>query len=496
MKKLLVLLLMLMPFAASAAFTSFYVQTTADNLNAGSTANDAAVHSYAGGTFVRSTGIFTAASENPLTDGVAVGDFASIYTTSGATVATCIGRVTARDATTITISLTALAGATANVSETAAAATCKVGGAWKGPNAAVGFPFNFVTAALTDAAGDYPRVNFLGGTTYAITAAMTHSLAGPIVFEGYTNTIGDKGRATIDGGTSGSYYILLTISGADVSFLDFVFANNGGSSTVADGISIATGGEVLLKRVCVHDMRRSGVNSTTSVALDTCEIYNCMSGNSAGYGGFTAAASCFLDRCNIHHNTGGANSAGLVVSGASTMTRCISHYNGGKGFNLSATTAAYGVNCDAWGNTGDGFDFSGASSACLTLKNCNALKNGGIGFNSSGSAIRNGEMATMGVGSGTVTNTGGNFATAMGAMIIDGTVLYASGVTPWVDPTNANFSITVSSPAAWVGEGTFLQTTIGAPTNTVSYPSIGASSPTNSPSGGATAVTRGMSFAQ
>ncbi len=92
------------------AFTEFYVQTTGSNLNAGSTADNAAPFTYAAGTFVQSTRVFTVASGNPQSDGVTVGMFASIYTTAGATVATFVGRVSAVDATTITVDGLVLAG--------------------------------------------------------------------------------------------------------------------------------------------------------------------------------------------------------------------------------------------------------------------------------------------------------------------------------------------------------------------------------------------------
>src|SRR5690606_30077270 len=115
------------------AFTEFYIQSTGSDLNAGSTTADAASLTYAGGTFVRATGVFTVASGDPVADGVVVGDWVSIYTTAGATTTKYVAQVTARDATTITTSTTAKYGANTNVSESAGATTLKVGGAHASP---------------------------------------------------------------------------------------------------------------------------------------------------------------------------------------------------------------------------------------------------------------------------------------------------------------------------------------------------------------------------
>mgnify|MGYP001580240801 CR=1 FL=1 len=123
------------------AYTEFYCHKLASDLNAGSTTDNAALHTYAAGTFVRATGVFTLAGSTPTADGVAVGDWASIYTTAGATVAVFVARVTAREDVggTITVSLTAKSGVVASVSEGAGAVTCKVGGAWLTPSFSIPF---------------------------------------------------------------------------------------------------------------------------------------------------------------------------------------------------------------------------------------------------------------------------------------------------------------------------------------------------------------------
>src|SRR5688572_24854695 len=96
-----------------------------------------------------STGVFTVASGTPNSDMASMADgthFASVYTTAGATVATFVGRITGVSATTITVSLTVVAGSPP-ASNSAGAITLKVDGAWAGPATTVGFPFNFAVGA-------------------------------------------------------------------------------------------------------------------------------------------------------------------------------------------------------------------------------------------------------------------------------------------------------------------------------------------------------------
>lgn len=162
--------------------TEFWNQTTGSNLNAGSTRTDAASFTYASGNWVQSTGVFTVASGDPLADGVAVGDWASVYA-DGASVTGFVGRVTARTSTTITVSLTAKSG-TAPTDGTGDR-TLKIGGAWAGPNGASMFPYGFIQNTMTNASGHVPRINFLSGTDYEITAGTTHSNAGPVIWAGY-----------------------------------------------------------------------------------------------------------------------------------------------------------------------------------------------------------------------------------------------------------------------------------------------------------------------
>jgi hypothetical protein len=156
-------------------------------------------------------------SGDPLNDGVQEGDFASVYD-NAATTTGFVGRVTNRTTTTITVSLTAKIG-TAPTDGTGTR-TLKIGGAWKGPNAADGFPLTLIAGTLTNASGDATRVNFKNNASYSITSGITIATASssPYTVEGYATTPGDGGIATLDGGTSNITFLTFSANGTHAEY--------------------------------------------------------------------------------------------------------------------------------------------------------------------------------------------------------------------------------------------------------------------------------------
>lgn len=461
MKKLL-LFLLLIPSLSFADFTEFYVQTTGSNLNAGSTTSDAAVYtSPTNGGWNSGTGVFTPVSGTPNAT-VSVGDFASVYL-DAAVVTGFVGRVTAVSSTTITVSITAKSGTIPTTAGTGL--TCKVGGAWKGPNAAVAHPFAFITNALTNSSTNRPRVNIKGGTTYAITAALTHANA-TIRFEGYTATVGDGGRATIDGSTNA--IALLTVSGTGCSLAHLVFSNNGTTGTNA-GLTLSSA-PILVTDIVVHDIRGAGINaSTNGIVLEECEAYLCNTANSANSGGFITSVVATYFNC-ISHDNAGSNNNGFYNSGWAAYINCIADTNGLHGWLVAATNSTM-TNCDTYNNGGDGLRGT-SSSQPINARNCNFIKNGGWGINS---AVTDqiGSIRNCGFGSGTQANTAGTTTFPANNVIIElGSVTYASGVTPWVDPANGDFRINLAT-AKGTGRGVFAQTQASY-AGTIGYPDIGA----------------------
>lgn len=461
------------------AFTEFCCRSGGSNLNAGTLTGNAtepsttAAFTYASGTWVQSTGVFTVASGNPASDGVAVGDFASVYA-DGATVGVFIGRVTARDATTITVSLTAKGGtAPADGTNTR---TLKIGGAWLGPNAASGFPLNVVQATLTNVAGDAPRVNMKNDATYSVTAAVSHSQAGPIAFQGYTTAYGDLGRAILDGGTGGTGYNLATFGTTKILVADLIFANNGASS--GGDLVTATSGSVLFLRCVAHDSRSNGFSVDNGMLVE-CEAYACNKNGFGGTGGFKTNSGQVCIRCIAHDN--GATGGGFVATGGAVhylYIGCISESNGGPGFTTSVTTRVTYLSCDAYNNTGAGISNTG-STPVLYFENCNLVKNSGWGID--GTATEMGAIVNCGFGAGTQANSSGNIHT-MDSTVEIGSVSYASNVTPWVDPANGDFRITLAT-AKGAGRGTFTQTAASY-AGAIGFPDIGAAQHLEAASGG------------
>ena len=323
----------------NSTFTEFYVQTTGSNLNAGSTSTNAATFTYASGSWVASTGVFTVASGNPLTD-LTPGEtyYASVYA-DGSALTGFVGRMTTWDATTITVSLTAKSG-TAPTDGTNTR-TLKIGGAWKGSNAAEAFPYGFLQSTYTNVAANPARVNWKGGTDYNVTATMTHANNGPIVWECYTTLPGDLGRASIDGGVAGAGYTILTLSGTNNILKGFVFKNNGASGSTGHGLAITGAGSIAIGCVA-HDLRLNGFNISTGGGLIKCEAYACNQSGTSNSGGVvfpSGTTSAFAIRCISHDNIG-TTSQGFYSDGVVFLENCIADSNGGRGFyfNSSATS--------------------------------------------------------------------------------------------------------------------------------------------------------------
>lgn len=489
MKRFL-LIFLLMVARALGAVTEFYVQTTGSNLNAGSTTSNTAAFTYTSAVLAagwnQATGVFTVASGNPSGDGVTTGMFASVYVTAGATNATFVGRITAVSTTTITVSLSAVSG-TPPATDALGATTIKVGGAWKGPNGTTGFPFNFAATAMNDGTNLTPRINFKNGVTYAVTAAMTNTVNGPVVFRGYTTTVADGGKAIFDGGTSGAAYTLLAVSATNTSYTDLIFAHNGatGNSIVVSN----TGGENVYRGCVFHDSTGDGFNASGTAIVIECEAYANNTANAASRGGFSMSASAsVMVRCNSHDNAG-SNSRGFYLTASVFPSFCIADTNGSHGFEYNGVILAVFRSCDAYNNTGAGISLTGASALAVDIENCNLIKNGTYGIDSSGSALRNGFVANNGYGSGTMANTSGQ-TNGLQAIVETGAVTYATDAIPWQDAPNGNFSIALAAAKA-AGRGTFTETQASY-SGTAGFPAIGAAQP----SAASTSVQTSAPFSQ
>lgn len=450
-----------------ASYTNYCCRSGGSNLNAGTLTGDttepgtSASFTYASGNFVQSTGVFTVASGNPQSDGVAVGDFASVYA-DGSTVTGFVGRVTAVSTTTITVSTTVKSG-TAPTDGTGNR-TLKIGGAWLGPNAASGFPMNFVQNTGVNSSGHLPRINYKNDATYRITANI-NNLNADIFHQGYTSAFGDFGKAILDGGTSGASYNLIgTTVGTNAWIADFEFRNNGATGN-ASGVfwNTSAGGCV---RCVFHDFRGSGLQSNNITYLIECEAYANNKNNTANLAGFHLLGAAICIRCIAHDNTG-SNVNGFF-GGGPTLINCISESNGLHGFLFTGSCVM--KNLDSYLNGGDGFRSNNSSNGAIYIENSNFVKNTGYGINFAGAGKITALFMNCGFGAGTFANSGGT-TNAVTQAIEVGTVTYTSNISPYVDADDGDFRIYLASQS--VGRGNFTQTASGY-SGSLGYPHIGA----------------------
>lgn len=490
MKKL-IFLLTLAAVSCQAAFTEFYVQGTGNNLNAGSTTANSAVYTAVGDS--DGTSVFTPSDGSTPASSVSAGDWVSVYVTSGATVATFVGRVTTVAAGVngaVTVSTVAKAGTFPAASGGAHTISLKAGGAWAGPSGAVGFPFNFAAGTMTNSSGNSPRFNFKAGT-YSITAAITDAVnAGARSFWGYTTTPGDGGFAIIDGGTTGTSYNLLILNGKNLDVYYFKFQNNGATGS-ADGVTTSSGTENSFSFCVFHDLRGSGLTFTTVNHAYFCEAFNCDQSNTTTKGGFDLTSSgCTAYGCIAHHNTA-ANCAGFQLDGGINLLYCIAAFNGASGFRTTADVTQTMAGCSLYGNGGYGIEFAGNAGLnndpmLVNVVNCMIVSNttAGIGVSQPNAMYLNGHVMNCAFGTGTQTNSGGNFysnvkgvsqdGSTINGLWITGTITLPLNEVPWNAPTTGDFKIT-SSTAKGSGYENYTQTYTGSTwTGTVGYPDVGA----------------------
>lgn len=448
------------------SLTEFCCKSGGSNLNAGTRTGSSAEpgtsadFTYASGSWVAATGVFTVASGDPLSDGVAVGDFASVYA-DGSTVTGFVGRVTARDAATITVSLSAKSG-TAPTNGTSNR-TLKIGGAWAGPSGSVKFPLEFAEGAMKNSAGDPVRINFKNGSTYSISLAATlGSAQSQTQWEGYTSSYGDLGKAIFDFGTTNGSAMITLGAASQVVIADIVVLNTA-SASFAYGFQ-ANGACVLVR--CVAKARTIGFRTNGGLLIE-CEAYECGPSVSTANAGFDVQGGTLL-RCIAHD----CLSHGFIAASTEVaLINCIADSNSGYGLLLNLTQQSMIVSCDFYNNTlGGVFHTLSTVAFAAQIHSCNFIKNGGWAIDSTNSLSRM-DVMSCGFGAGTQANTSGNVSSNVTAKV-SGSVNYASDVTPWSDPASGDFRITLATAKA-AGRGAFCQYPSGY-AGTVGYPDIGS----------------------
>lgn len=455
------------------AYTEFYCQTTGDNTNAGSTTSNTPAYTSTNGNWNSATGVFTPSDGSNPSLSVNVGDWASVYI-DGATLAVYIALVTAVTATTITVSLTFKSGTVPVTSATTR--TIKVGGAWKGPNGAVIFPFNFL-ASTTRGTNDFiPRVNFKTGT-YGVTASLTANQTF-MTYQGYTNTPGDYcpgGRPVFDFTGSSMAAAALNSTVVGCLFADMIFQNNGNLVN----LFLMSSNSIAL-RILAKTTAQTAINLGGGSTAIECEAYDYNRNTNAGIPGIEVGTGSVAIRCIAHDSSvgiGGGTTWGYRVSNG-VCIGCIAYGNQSIGFLCNTTNfIPRFIGCDAYNNGTHGFSLDTASNTNQAyLENCNAFKNGGYGYNcQSGSLTRlNAQMTLFNCasGQGRMKNTSGRHNN-FNITDVD-PILYPSGDVPWKDIARNDFTL-VHPLAKNSGRGRFNQFQ-QASQLTRGYPDVGAAS--------------------
>ncbi|MEN6507155.1 MAG: right-handed parallel beta-helix repeat-containing protein [Planctomycetaceae bacterium] len=482
------------------AYQEFFCNSAGSNMNGGSegtstTAIGAAVLTSTNGAWDAiatdtTVSTFTCSDSPTLTAGM-VGMYASVFQ-DGDTTPTANRYVNAlitaidNTAKTITLSIAKRNTLGTPIADQANGYTIKVGGAWAGPAATVQFPFAFITGAAVDTTGNCsPRVNFNG--TFNITAGIDHNLAGPVVFEGYTTAAGDGGYAILDGGSPATSLNMFQLRGTANGLRYFKAQNNGAGNLYPQGygLNIAGNGNWIMRCVATAIRGNGIIVASASAEAFECEVYGCGMGNTAAFFVQQGVAR----RCISHDNSGGTLTAGFTIGNygsAAWLIDCVSESNSGNGVHVAIGATGGGaqiVGCDIYNNAVDGVRIVTAAGvhARVIIENCNLVKNTGYGINNSSTGQCTGMIRNCGFGAGTQVNGSGATNNLKSTEVLD-SVTYSDDVTPWTDPANGDFRISLAA-AKGTGRGAFLQT---APSyaGTVRYPDIGAGQHQDSGGGG------------
>lgn len=339
--------------------------------------------------------------------------------------------------------------------------------------AATNFPFSLANiASLKNSSGNIPRFNMKNDGIYSIGSGL--GINGPIAVQGYSSTIGDKGKAIID--ATGVNATIITVGTTTVQLIDLISQNNAAGTGDAFQTSSSQG---IFLRCVANNVRGNGFNiAGTGVYLVECEAYSCNKANSSTTAGFNITSNCLVVNCVSHDNTGSNTDGFFMPTSIGTFfINCISDSNGRCGFagapGNGAPIAIHG--CNIYNNGSDGIrNTNTTANSYWLIRNSNFVKNGGWGVNSTlttGSFF--GVMDNCGFGSGTQQNTSGT-TNGVPMLLIDGSITYPNDATPWVDAANGDWRTNLSE-ARGTGHGQFTLTQSGyGNASVVGYPDIGA----------------------
>jgi hypothetical protein len=226
-------------------------------------------------------------------------------------------------------------------------------------------------AANTATAGD--KVWVKASATYAElvsfnTGAHTGTGASRLVFEGYTTTTGDGGRATITGSGSRASCVVFDGTMDYISIVNFdltspttqcIIATGQVDGLVLDNVRMLKGSSTPAK-----GMTGNGYGRFATTILTRCVVSGGFSSN--GLEGFAGG----LIEDTVITGCGGNGYSGQGYMNAPEFRRCLVTLNTGDGLHFpGAQTNIFVNNCTIDGNGGDGIDVGGANNQTVVIRN-------------------------------------------------------------------------------------------------------------------------------
>ena len=346
------------------AITELYMQTTGDNMNAGSTNADAASVTETNGSWDITADTFIATAATPF-GGVNIGDWVSIYNDGVTSGAVYVAQVTAIYLSGLGVTLSTTAKYGTKPAAGATGKSAKVGGAWASMAIATSlFPSVAIPAPT--------RVNVKAGTYANTTTNRSIASAGttaiPFIWRGYKTTIGDCDAAPTTTRVDGTDlpYITFTTGSFTIAGDFITFANISVTGARTAGAQVVLSGQST--RVHRSRFEATGANAAASAiqlnssghVFTDCWIKATTTATDVIDGGTRAFA---LTGCVIK----GGGSHVQISSGRVIMSKCVLDTPGLYGFRTTGTITGLHIdNCTIIGAT-DGVRISTSPNNTATV---------------------------------------------------------------------------------------------------------------------------------
>lgn len=235
-------------------------------------------------------------------------------------------------------------------------------------------------ASTSTAAGDTIYVKASATYNEILTFRSTGTASSPVIWEGYSTTPGDLGRATVEGGNTRSSNVRVNNCSNNI-VKNFILQ---GATTDSINYTDLGGNGFFFNCKILKGSGTSpaSVSSTGYAAFALTIVGSEISGfTGSGTGTGSGIVLRRIEFCEIHGNTGD----GITLSSyrtAGEMQNNIIYSNGGKGISLSGA-GQVGIisNNTINGNTSDGISIDGADNSNVIIQNNVITSNGGYGIN-------------------------------------------------------------------------------------------------------------------